>query len=69
MSGQRVQLAWSPEYCLHCFGCTAMCTKGALTVDQERGCLSYNIRKCVRCGNCIRACTTGALHTEVIHQL
>ncbi|MBR4655680.1 MAG: 4Fe-4S binding protein [Oscillospiraceae bacterium] len=43
-----------------------MCPKGALTVNQERGSLNYDIRKCIRCGNCIRACPTGALHTEAV---
>ena len=55
MSRQRPVLAWNNEYCRHCFGCIAMCVRGALTLDHDRGCLSYNIRKCIRCGNCLRA--------------
>lgn len=66
MSRQRTALAWNNEYCRHCFGCIAMCVRGALTLDHERGCLSYNIRKCIRCGNCLRACPTGALHVEPV---
>ena len=66
MSGKRVHLAWSPEHCRHCFGCIAMCVRGALTLDHERGSLSYNIRKCIRCGSCLRACPTGALHVEPV---
>ena len=68
MSGQRVVLTWHPDYCRHCFGCIAMCTRGALTVDEEKGVLCYDIRKCIRCGSCLRACYTGALHTEVIEE-
>ena len=68
MSRQRIVLAWEPDFCRHCFGCTVACLKGALTVDHDRGCLSYDIRKCIRCGNCVRACYTGALHTQVINE-
>jgi NAD-dependent dihydropyrimidine dehydrogenase PreA subunit len=64
MSGQRIRLVWNSDFCRHCFGCTAMCPRGALTVHHEYGTLLYDIRKCIRCGSCIRACPTGALHTE-----
>ena len=66
MSRQRVQLAWDPTNCLHCFGCTTRCMQQALTVDHERSTLSYDIRKCIRCGNCLRGCPTGALHAETV---
>ncbi len=68
MSRQRIVLAWNPEFCRHCFGCTVMCARGALTVDHERGGLNYDIRKCIRCGSCLRACSTGALHAETINE-
>ncbi len=64
MSETRVQLAWAPEYCRHCFGCTAACPRDALTVDPDLGILNYEAKKCIRCGSCLRACPTGALHTE-----
>ena len=64
MSRQRIRLAWDPDYCRHCFGCIAMCTRGALTLNHEFGTLNYDVRKCFRCGSCLRACPTGALHPE-----
>ena len=64
MSRQRSSLCWDGSVCRHCFGCTAMCARGALTVDQNRGVLAYDVRKCIRCNSCIRACPTGALHVE-----
>ena len=66
MSREYVVLSWEPSYCRHCFGCIANCTRGALTVDHERGVLCYDRRKCVRCGNCLKACYTGALHSETV---
>ena len=66
MSRQRISLAWDQQYCRHCFGCIAMCVRGALTVDEDHGVLSYDVSKCIRCGSCLRACTSGALHTEII---
>ncbi len=68
MSGTRVILVWNPEFCRHCFGCIANCTRGALTLDHDRGALCYDIRKCIRCGNCLKACYTGALHTETVYE-
>ena len=68
MSGQRTILAWNPEFCRHCHGCTAMCPRGALTVNLELGSLNYDIRKCARCGRCLRACPTGALHAEIVSE-
>ena len=64
MSEPGSRLAWAPEYCRHCFGCTAACPREALTVDAVLGILRYDIKKCIRCGSCLRACTTGALHVE-----
>ena len=68
MSGKRVVLAWASEYCRHCFGCVAICPRGALSVDHDHDALSYDIRKCIRCGSCLRACPTGALHAETLYE-
>lgn len=68
MSKQRTVLAWNSDYCRHCHGCTAMCARGALTVDLALGCLNYDSKLCIRCGSCLRACPTGALHAEVVQE-
>ena len=68
MSRLRTVLVWNQEYCRHCFGCIANCSRKALTLDHDRGVLNYDIRKCIRCNSCIKACYTGALHAETIEE-
>ncbi len=61
MGVYKISLYWDGSICRHCCACTAMCARGALSVDPETGYLQYNIKDCIRCGNCTRACPSGAL--------
>ena len=41
MSETRVQLAWAPEYCRHCFGCTAACRDIAWLLNVRGGDIDF----------------------------
>lgn len=64
MSNEPVMI-YDSTICRHCFGCIAMCARGALFLDKDSGSFCYDIHKCIRCGSCIRACPSGALRARL----
>jgi len=48
-------IEWDGEKCISCGACTAVCTSGALAMDNNWK-LGFNAEKCVVCERCLTAC-------------
>lgn len=49
-------IIWQEDSCVHCGACTAVCPSGALQMDKEEWCLTFDREKCLVCELCVRAC-------------
>ena len=55
----RPQLFFSPQSCIGCGACTAVCPTGAHKLDVDVG-HRFDVSKCGGCLRCTRVCPTGA---------
>ncbi len=49
-------IIWQEENCVHCGACTAVCPSGALQMDKNEWCLTFDKEKCLICELCVKAC-------------
>ena len=52
------------EKCIHCGACTAVCPKGALSLDRDSMQVVFEPSLCVACERCIAACPTNAMEVH-----
>ena len=53
-------IIWDSEKCTSCGACTAVCSFGALVMDESDH-LAFDTERCVVCERCIAACPMGVL--------
>jgi ferredoxin len=49
-------IIWQEDSCVHCGACTAVCPSGALQMDKQEWCLTFDREKCLVCELCVRSC-------------
>lgn len=49
------------DECIHCGACTAVCSSGALQMDQKTGRLLFDREKCIVCELCVPSCPLGII--------
>ncbi|NLD45719.1 MAG: 4Fe-4S binding protein [Clostridiaceae bacterium] len=49
-------LIWQEDSCVHCGACTAVCPSGALQMDKQSWCLTFDKEKCMVCELCVKSC-------------
>lgn len=59
-SGITVQIltsviVWDEDMCVHCGACTAVCSTGALSLNED-AMLVFDSDKCIACEQCVGAC-------------
>ncbi len=58
------EMRYTPENCVHCSACTAVCPTQALSVDPVTREVSFEPTKCIICESCISTCSYGAIESQ-----
>jgi len=58
------EMRYYSDLCVHCTACTAVCSTGALSVDQQTHEVIFDPSHCIMCEACLAACSYGAMESQ-----